>query len=345
MTVALEPIPQPLASSDALAPSNSLWQMSMRSGRVVFGGGILLFMFLLCLVTLPFTLNPNSSLYYDKQNSDVVRLPPLTGAVPNAPIGSTQTQRDWRPASWAGYDMLGRSIFARSLLGGTISLTVGIAAAAISVALGVSVGLFAGYRGGWIDATLMRTVDVLYGLPYILLVVLFKIAFEGPLTRLFQPFGNWFGPAPAANLVVMFLAIGLVSWLTMARVVRGQVLSIRSQPYIEACRAIGLPQWRIFLRHILPNLVGPITVYATLTVPSAILQESFLSFLGVGVNPPLPTWGSLASDGVASLSPVKIYWWMLVFPCLLLVVTLLSLNFVGDGLRDVFDPKREAAKI
>jgi ABC-type dipeptide/oligopeptide/nickel transport system permease subunit len=131
----------------------------------------------------------------------------------------------------------------------------------------------------------------------------------------------------------------------MARVVRGQVLSIRSQPYIEACRAIGLPQWRIFIKHILPNLVGPITVYATLTVPSAILQESFLSFLGVGVNPPMPTWGSLASDGVAALSPVKIYWWMLVFPCLLLVITLLSLNFVGDGLRDIFDPKREAAKI
>ena len=140
-------------------------------------------------------------------------------------------------------------------------------------------------------------------------------------------------------------AIGLVGWLTMARVVRGQVLSLRSQPFIEAAKALGLPERRIFIRHILPNLVGPITVYATLTVPSAILQESFLSFLSVGINPPLPTWGSLASDAIASLSPVKIYWWMLLFPCLLLVITLLSLNFVGDGLRDVFDPKRDQGKL
>ena len=151
--------------------------------------------------------------------------------------------------------------------------------------------------------------------------------------------------AQSANLVVLFSAIGLVSWLTMARVVRGQVLSLRGQPFIEACRAMGVQEGRIFLRHILPNLIGPITVYATLTVPSAILQESFLSFLGVGVNPPLATWGSLASEGVEKLSPLKFYWWLLVFPCTLLAVTLLSLNFLGDGLRDVFDPKKEAAKI
>ena len=149
----------------------------------------------------------------------------------------------------------------------------------------------------------------------------------------------------AANLVVLFLAIGLVSWLTMARVIRGQVLSLRGQPFIEACRALGLRHGRIFTRHILPNLVGPITVYATLTVPSAILQESFLSFLGIGVSVPLATWGSLASDGVEQLSPLKFYWWQLIFPCALLALTLLSLNFLGDGLRDVFDPKKEAAKI
>ena len=337
MTVALDPISRPIEANDVIAPSTSIWRLAARSGRVMFGGGVLAFMFLLCVATLPFTLNPNSVMYYDRQNSSVVRYPPLTGPVPNAPVGTDLRQRDWRPVAWAGYDMLGRSIFARSLLGGTISLAVGLAAATISVLLGVSVGLLAGYRGGWVDATLMRAVDVLYGLPYVLLVVLFKIAFESPLSK--------FMSAPTANLVVLFMAIGLVSWLTMARVVRGQVLSIRAQPYIEACRAIGLPQRRIFLKHILPNLIGPITVYATLTVSSAILQESFLSFLGVGVNPPLPTWGSLASDGITSLSPVKIYWWMLVFPCFLLVVTLLSLNFVGDGLRDIFDPKRETAKI
>jgi oligopeptide transport system permease protein len=337
MTVALGPIPQPIVTQDASPPAPTVWRLAARSGRVMWGGGVLLFMFLLCAATLPFTLTHSSVMYYDRQNSSVVRYPPFTGPVPNAPVGSDLRQRDWRPVAWAGYDMLGRSIFARSLLGGTISLAVGFAAAMISVVLGVSVGLLAGYRGGWVDATLMRIVDVLYGLPYVLLVVLFKIAFESPLAMIMS--------APAANLVVLFMAIGLVSWLTMARVVRGQVLSIRAQPYIEACRAIGLPQKRIFLRHILPNLIGPITVYATLTVPSAILQESFLSFLGVGINPPLPTWGSLASDGINSLSPVKIYWWMILFPCFLLVVTLLSLNFLGDGLRDVFDPKKEAAKI
>jgi ABC-type dipeptide/oligopeptide/nickel transport system permease subunit len=239
------------------------------------------------------------------------------------------------------------------LLGGTISLAVGAAAATISVILGTSVGLLAGYRGGWIDSALMRLVDILYGLPYILLVILFKIAFEAPLGRGIENIqhniagggARWFDSYQAANLIVLFSAIGLVSWLTLARVVRGQVLSLRAQPFIEACRAMGLPQWRIFTRHILPNLVGPITVYATLTIPSAILQESFLSFLSVGINPPLPTWGSLASDAIQSLSPVRFYWWMLLFPCLLLVITLLSLNFVGDGLRDVFDPKREQGKL
>ena len=144
----------------------------------------------------------------------------------------------------------------------------------------------------------------------------------------------------------MYTVVGAIYWLTMARVVRGQVLSLRGQPFVEAARAMGLPSSRIFLRHIMPNLVGPVTVYATLTVPQAILQESFLSFLGVGVNPPLPTWGSLASDALLyGLNPIAVYWWMLVFPCVLLAITLLSLNFVGDGLRDVFDPKRDSAKL
>ena len=215
-------------------------------------------------------------------------------------------------------------------------MAVGLASATISVVLGVTVGLVAGFRGGWVDATLMRFVDILYGLPYILLIILFKIAFEEPLARVLG--------GPAANLVVLFAAIGLVSWLTMARVVRGQVLSLRGQPFVEACHALGVPEWRIFLKHLLPNLVGPITVYATLTVPQAILQESFLSFLGVGVNAPLPTWGALASENRFD-ALVGGRWWLLVFPCILLALTLLSLNFVGDGLRDMVDPRREAAKL
>ena len=341
-TVLPEPRMDPIASQEARAKSKasseSVWARSLRSGRVVVGGGILVVIILFCVGTLVLTLPRSSSFAYDLQDSARARVGPSI----------------WPPVAWYGFDNLGRSILARCLLGGTISMGVGIAAATIAVFLGVTVGLLAGYRGGWIDATLMRTVDVLYGLPYILLVILFKIAFESPLGRLLawiQPKNNldqpaWFNAAQAANLVVLFSAIGLVSWLTMARVVRGQVLSLRGQPFIEACRAMGLPEMRVFLRHILPNLIGPITVYATLTVPSAILQESFLSFLGVGVNPPLPSWGSLAAEGVQQLSPVRFYWWMLVFPCILLVVTLLSLNYMGDGLRDVFDPKRgEAAKI
>ena len=302
-----------------VAPSP--WAIALRSTRVRIAGSLLLIIVVLCTGTLWWSLG-GSPPRYARQDAEFVRDAPTIE----------------RLTGWMGYDSLGRSLFVRCLLGGTISLAVGLAAATISVLLGVTIGLIAGYRRGWVDAVLMRTVDVLYGLPYILLVILFKIAFEARLTKLFND-------RVAANLVVLFGAIGLVSWLTMARVVRGQVLSLREQPFIEACRAMGLPERRIFLRHILPNLVGPITVYATLTVPAAILQESFLSFLGIGVQDPLPTWGSLASEAVRELSPVQVYWWMLLFPCALLATTLLSLNFLGDGLRDVFDPKRDAAKI
>ena len=141
-------------------------------------------------------------------------------------------------------------------------------------------------------------------------------------------------------MLVLLLAIGGVSWLTMARVIRGQVLSLKAQPFMEAARAMGAPVHRQLLRHLLPNLVGPIVVYATLSVPQAILQESFLSFLGIGVKPPLPSWGNLAAEGLAELNPYKSHWWMLLFPCVLLATTLLALNFVGEGLREAFDPKR-----
>jgi len=143
-----------------------------------------------------------------------------------------------------------------------------------------------------------------------------------------------------ATFWVLLLAIGGVSWLTMARVVRGQVLSLKAQPFVEAARAMGVPAWAIVVRHILPNLVGPVVVYATLTVPQAILQESFLSFLGIGVQAPQATWGSLAADGVAAINPLHVHWWLVVWPCALLAATLLALNFLGDGLRDAFDPYR-----
>ena len=299
------------------------------TARILLGGGFVLAVLLASLLTLPWTLSEASSLFYNHQVATAVRQGPAC-----------------TPAGWFGYDTLGRSILGRCLLGGSISLMVGVAAAAIAVVLGTAVGLVSGYAGGWVDSVMMRVVDILYGLPYILLVILFKIALEDPMTRLFDKVQTGkFSSAQASNLVVMFLSIGLVSWLTMARVVRGQVLALRGLPFIEAARALGLPQWRIFLLHVLPNLVGPITVYATLAVPGAILQESFLSFLGVGVRLPLPTWGSLASDGVAALSPIKFYWWMLTFPCILLMTALLGLNFLGDGLRDVLDPKRQSSHV
>ena len=320
-----------LAAVDA---PDRLLTRTVRSGRVLAGGGILLAILLCCVLSLPWTARNGSALFYDQQDPNASLLPP-------AP----------RPVSqFFGTDTLGHSLLGRCMLGGLLSLGIGLAASGISVVLGVSVGLLAGYRGGWTDAVLMRSVDVLYGLPYILLVILFRIALERPLTRFVSLFqwgsSHWFSATVAANLVVLFLAIGLVSWLTMARVVRGQVLSLRAQPFIEACRATGLGQWRIFTRHLLPNLIGPVIVYATLTVPVAILEESFLSFLGIGIQPPLPTWGSLASEGLSkALNPIHSRWWLLVFPCALLAATLLCLNYLGDGLRDVFDPKREAAKI
>ncbi len=294
---------------------------ALQQRRVMIGSAALLLILGACVLTLPWTLSAASALNYERMDTGrELRSPTLT------------------PFLHAfGTDQLGRSLLTRSMVGGVVSLAVGLAAAFISIVLGVGVGLFAGYRGGWIDALLMRSLDIFYGLPYVLLVILFKIALQG---RIEQLLGN----RAAASMVVLFLAIGLVSWLTMARVVRGQVLSLRGQPFIEAARAMGLPELSIFLRHLLPNLIGPITVYATLTIPVAILQESFLSFLGIGISGPMVTWGSLAKEG---MTPALLsgHWWLLVFPCALLAVTLLSLNFLGDGLRDLFDPKRDVAKI
>jgi oligopeptide transport system permease protein len=221
-----------------------------------------------------------------------------------------------------GTDALGRDLSARTLYAGSMSLAIGLLSAAVAVVIGVAVGTVSGYTGGWLDATLMRIVDILYSLPYILVVILLTVVFDR----------QWW---------IIFLAIGAVSWLTMARVIRGQVLALKARPFIESAKALGLPAWRIIATHVLPNLIGPIVVYATLTVPQAILQESFLSFLGLGMpRDEFPTWGSLAAEGVTGLQPgVRIYWWLVLFPCGFLSLTLLSLNFLGDALRDAADPR------
>jgi oligopeptide transport system permease protein len=259
-----------------------------------------------------------------------------------------------RSDAWLGTDRLGRDVAMRCLVGGAVSLAVGLSAALIAACLGTIYGTIAGATGGRTDAVMMRIVDIFYGLPYILLVVLLAVAVEGLVERadirVFREQAE--APAwlqfvqshrPLVNVVTLLVAIGGVSWLTMARVIRGQVLSLRQQPFMEACRALGVPSWRQFTRHLLPNLAGPIAVYATLAVPQAILSESFLSFLGIGVREPLPSWGNLAADGLAELNTVRVRWWLLVFPCLLIAVTLLALNFVGEALRERLDPKRATA--
>lgn len=240
-----------------------------------------------------------------------------------------------------GTDLLGRSLLVRLLAGGTISLGIGLAASVIAVTIGTIYGSVAGYIGGRTDAVMMRIVDVLFGLPYVLLVVLLAVAADGIMDR--PGFSAWMDQAGLGRgpvqIITLLVAIGGVSWLTMARVIRGEVLSLKTRPFIEAARAAGAgPVW-IFRKHLLPALVGPIVVYATLTAPQAVLQESFLSFLGIGVQPPMPSWGSLAADGLGELNNHRSRWWLLLFPSLALGVTLLSLNLVGESLRRALDPK------
>lgn len=397
-----------------------------RSKPGLVGFAVLVLMFVACLGTLPWTLASIDGVpRYDAGAPIEGRLPPswyhfddrdierANNAVDRERLSEVAQQRGvsvddllaarsgdpqlalirplW-PSYALGSDLLGRSLGIRLLAGGGISLAIGLAAALLSVTIGTIYGALAAYIGGKVDSVMMRIVDVLYGLPYILLVVLLAVAsnavvdewvtrskakeswMRGQVIEMAQERGESLGKLEAvellasdpvlrdgllteANLIypprdlsvakrtaldvlTLLVAIGGVSWLTMARVIRGQVLSLKNQPFVEAARAVGSSPVRIFVRHLLPNLVGPIVVYATLTVPQAILQESFLSFLGIGVKPPLPSWGNLAAEGLGEINTYHSHWWLLLFPCVLLGITLLSMNFVGEGLREAFDPKR-----
>ena len=216
-----------------------------------------------------------------------------------------------------GTDSLGRDLLARLLIGLRVSLAIGLVATGVSLVIGVAWGAVAGFVGGRIDETMMRVVDVLYSLPFIFFVILLMVTF-------------------GSNIILIFVAIGAVEWLTMSRIVRGQTLALKHKEFVEAARALGLGSGAIIARHIVPNLLGPVVVYVTLTIPAVILAESFLSFLGLGVQPPMASLGTLIANGAQDM---ELAWWLLVFPSVLMVVTLMSFNFIGDGLRDALDPK------
>jgi oligopeptide transport system permease protein len=234
---------------------------------------------------------------------------------------------DWWPADkltcragglhWFGTDIVGRDLFVRTLYGARVSLAVGIVATFVSLLIGVLYGAASGFIGGRTDAIMMRIVDILYSLPFIFFVIILMVIFN-------------------QNFILLFVAIGAVSWLTMARIVRGQTLSAKQKEFVEAARAVGVGTFGIIRRHIIPNVVGPVIVYVTLTIPGVILAESFLSFLGLGIREPFTSWGVLISDGAATMETAP---WTLIFPAVFMAVTLFCFNFIGDGLRDALDPK------
>ena len=285
----------------------SLWVDARRrllSNRAAMAGIVILAVIVLLALFAPL-LSPHA---YDAVNYDLISCAPGWW-----PVEASCTA----PGYIFGTDAIGRDIFVRVLYGARVSLAVGLVATIVSLVIGVLYGATAGYLGGRIDSLMMRVVDVLYSLPFIFFVIILMVVFD-------------------RNFILLFVAIGAVEWLTMARIVRGQTLSIKQKEFIEAARAAGVGPFGIITRHVIPNVVGPVVVYVTLTVPTVILMESFLSFLGLGIQEPLTSWGVLISDGADQMETAP---WMLLFPALFMAVTLFCFNFVGDGLRDAMDPK------
>ncbi|RLA48003.1 MAG: ABC transporter permease [Gammaproteobacteria bacterium] len=286
-----------LANITDAEQGSSLWKDAwhrLRKNKMAVGG-----LFVLMLMCIAALLTPWLAPYsYEEQNL-------ILGAAPPS------------AQHWLGTDTLGRDLLTRLLYGGRISLAVGFIATAVALLIGVLYGTVAGYFGGRIDAVMMRLVDILYALPFMIFIILLMVIF-------------------GRNILLLFLAIGAVEWLTMARIVRGQVQTLRQQEFVEAAVSLGLSQWTIISRHLIPNTLGPVIVYTTLTIPSVMLFEAFLSFLGLGIQPPQSSWGLLISYGVETMEE---YPWLLIFPGLALSITLFALNFLGDGLRDALDPR------
>jgi oligopeptide transport system permease protein len=252
----------------------------------------------LITLTLLCVIGPLFSQSYQDQNLDLGAMPPSL-------------------SHWLGTDTLGRDLFARILYGGRISIMVGLVATVVALVIGVTYGAVAGFFGGKLDSAMMRIVDIMYALPFTIFVILLMVFF-------------------GRNIFLLFFAIGAVEWLTMARIVRGQIMSIKKMEYIEAARSLGFGQTRIIFRHMIPNILAPIIVYTTLTIPAVMLLEAFLSFLGLGVQAPMSSWGVLIKDGAEKMEE---FWWLLVFPGSVFSLTLFSLNFLGDGLRDALDAR------
>lgn len=272
------------------------WRRLKKNRLALFGLGVL------GLFVVSALLTPWIAPYaYDAQNLDLGATPP-----------SAQ--------HWLGTDIFGRDLLTQIMYGGRISLAVGFVATAVALVIGVTWGAVAGYIGGRVDAVMMRIVDILYALPFMIFIVLLMVVF-------------------GRNLLLLFLAIGAVEWLTMARIMRGQVQALRKQEFVEAAISLGLSPMTIIRRHLVPNALGPIIVYTTLTIPSVMLLEAFLSFLGLGIQPPKTSWGLLISYGAETMEE---YPWLLIFPGLALTTTLFALNFLGDGLRDALDVRRSA---
>lgn len=315
--VSLSPKNLPAAelSAEQLEQGHSPWQdawQRLRKNKLAVCGGLMLIMLGLACALAPFFAQS----YYEN-NLELTYAPPSTD-------------------HWLGTDQLGRDLLARVLYGGRISIMVGLVASLVALIIGVSYGAVAGFFGGKADMVMMRVVDILYALPFTIFVILLMVFLKDPM----QSFDTWLGQhgmqqaQGVGKIILLFATIGAVEWLTMARIVRAQIMSVKKMEFIEAARSLGYSRSRIIFRHMVPNILGPVIVYTTLTIPSVMLLEAFLSFLGLGVDDPMSSWGKLIKDGADKMEE---YWWLLVFPGTLFSLTLFSLNFLGDGLRDALD--------